>query len=45
VKLKDPNIFQLGNETDHLPTSSAKIKMAWSYTSIPPIHLHGVLLS
>jgi hypothetical protein len=28
-----------------LPPSSAEVKNAWSYTSIPPIHLHGVVLS
>jgi hypothetical protein len=46
----------LGNEADHSPPSSAKVKNAWSYTSTPPyifmawclvkyrIHLHGVVL-
>jgi hypothetical protein len=28
-------------EADHLP-SSAEVKNAWSYTSTPPIRLHGV---
>jgi hypothetical protein len=32
-------------EADHSPTSSAKVKSAWSYTSTPPIRLHGVVLS
>jgi hypothetical protein len=27
------------------PPSSADVKNAWSYTSIPPIYLHGVALS
>jgi hypothetical protein len=30
---------------DHSPPSSAGVKNAWSYTSTPPIHLHGVVLS
>jgi hypothetical protein len=34
-----------GREADHSPPSSAKVKNAWSYTSTPPIRLHGVLLS
>jgi hypothetical protein len=34
-----------GCETDHSPPSSAKVKNAWSYTSTPPICLHGVVLS
>jgi hypothetical protein len=32
-------------EADHLPPSSAKVKNAWSCTSTPLIHLHGVVLS
>jgi hypothetical protein len=31
-------------EADHSPPSSAEVKNAWSYTSTPPIHLHGVVL-
>jgi hypothetical protein len=34
-----------GREADHSPPSSAEVKNAWSCTSIPPIHLHGVVLS
>jgi hypothetical protein len=34
-----------GREADQSPTSSAEVKNAWSYTSTPPIHLHGVVLS
>jgi hypothetical protein len=34
-----------GCEADHSPPSTAKVKNAWSYTSTPPIHLHGVVLS
>jgi hypothetical protein len=34
-----------GREADHSPPSSAEVKNAWSYTSTPPIHLHGVMLS
>jgi hypothetical protein len=25
--------------------SNAEVKNVWNYTSIPPIHLHGVVLS
>jgi len=27
------------------PPSSAKVKKTWSYTSPPPTHLHGMMLS
>jgi len=30
-----------GREADHLPPSSAEVKKARSYTSTPPIRLHG----
>jgi hypothetical protein len=33
-----------GSEADHSPPSSAEVKNAWSHTSTPPIHLHGVVL-
>jgi hypothetical protein len=32
-----------GLEADHPPSSSAEGKNAWSYTSTPPIRLHGVV--
>jgi hypothetical protein len=32
-------------KADHSPPSSAEFKNAWNYTSIPPIRLHGVVLS
>jgi hypothetical protein len=32
-------------EADHSPQSSAKVKKAWSYTSTPPVRLHGMVLS
>jgi hypothetical protein len=32
------------HEADHSPPSSTKVKNAWSYTSAPPIHFHGVVL-
>jgi len=36
----------LGREADrHSPPSSAKVKNAWSYTSVSSLHLHGVVLS
>jgi hypothetical protein len=34
-----------GRKADHSPLSSAEFKNAWSYTSPPPIRLHGVVLS
>jgi hypothetical protein len=34
-----------GREADHSPSSSAEVKNAWSYTSTPPMRLHGVVLS
>jgi hypothetical protein len=33
-----------GREAYHSPPSSAEVKDAWSYTSTPPIGLHGVVL-
>jgi len=30
---------------DHSPSSSAEVKNEWSYTSPPPVSLHGVVLS
>lgn len=32
----------VGGEACHLVPSSVKVKNAWSYTSTPPICLHGV---
>jgi len=32
-------------EADYLPSSSAEVKNAWRYASIPPIHFNGVVLS
>jgi hypothetical protein len=32
-------------EADHLPPSSAEVKKRWSYSSYPPIRLHGVVLN
>jgi hypothetical protein len=32
-------------EADYSPPSSAEVKNTWSYTSTPPICLHGVVLS
>jgi hypothetical protein len=34
-----------GREADHSLPSSAEVKNEWSYTSISPIRLHGVVLS
>jgi hypothetical protein len=33
-----------GHEAGHSPQSSAEVKNAWSYTSTPPVRLHGVVL-
>jgi hypothetical protein len=38
-------VKRLRCEADHSPISSAEVKNAWSYTSTPPIRLHGVVLS
>jgi hypothetical protein len=29
-------------KADHSPPTSVKVKNEWSYTSTPPIRLHGV---
>jgi len=34
-----------GNEADHSSPPSAEDRNAWSYTSTPPIRIHGVGLS
>jgi hypothetical protein len=34
-----------GCEADNSPPSSAEFKNAWSYTSSPPVRLHGVVLN
>jgi hypothetical protein len=36
---------QPGREADQSPPSSAEIRNAWSYTSIPSIRFHGLVLS
>jgi hypothetical protein len=35
-------VKRLGCEVNQSPTSSAEVKNEWSYTSTPPICLHGV---
>jgi hypothetical protein len=40
-----PGVKRLEREADHSPPSSAEVKKAWSYTSTPPIRLHGVVLT
>jgi hypothetical protein len=37
-------IKQPGHKADCSPPSSAKVKNVWSYTSTPPICLHGMVL-
>jgi hypothetical protein len=39
-----PGVKRPGREGDHSFPSSAEVKNAWSYTSIPPICLHGMVL-
>jgi len=39
-----PGVKLLGREDDHSPPSTAEAKNAWSYASIPPIRLHGVVV-
>jgi len=39
-----PGIERSGSETDHSPPSSAEVKNVWSYLSISPTLLHGVVL-
>jgi len=36
-------VKQPGHEADHSAQTSAKVKNVWSCTSIPPIHLHGMV--
>jgi hypothetical protein len=45
-----PGALSLGvkrprREANHIPPSSAEVTKAWSYTSTPPIRLHGMVLS
>jgi hypothetical protein len=40
-----PGVKRPGCEADHSPLSSVEVKNAWSYTSTPPIRIHGVVLS
>jgi hypothetical protein len=40
-----PGVKRLGREGDNSPPTIADVKNEWSYTSAPPIRLHGVVLS
>jgi hypothetical protein len=40
-----PGVKRPGREADHSPPSNAEIKNAWSYTSTPPLSLHGVVFT
>jgi hypothetical protein len=40
-----PGVKRPRHEADHSPSTSAGVKNAWSYTSTPPICLHGMVLS
>jgi hypothetical protein len=35
---------RLGSDIDHSPPSSVEVKNEWSYTSILPVRLHGVVI-
>jgi hypothetical protein len=37
-------VKRMGREAAHSPPSIAEAQNAWSYTSTPPIRLHGVVL-
>ena len=37
-----PGVKRPGRDVNHLPPSTAEVKNEWSYTSAPPICLHGV---
>jgi hypothetical protein len=41
----DTEVKRPGREADNSSASSAEVKNAWSYTSTPPIRLHGAVLS
>jgi hypothetical protein len=38
-------IKQPEHEADHSPPSSVNVKNAWSYTSTPPMCVHGMVLN
>jgi hypothetical protein len=40
-----PEVKRLGHEAEHSPPSITDVKNEWSYTSTPPIRLHGVVLN
>jgi hypothetical protein len=40
-----PGVKRPGREADHSPPTSAEVKNVLSYTSTPPIRLHGLVLS
>jgi len=40
-----PEVKWPGHEADHSPPSSAKVKEGWSYSTTPPVDLHGMVLS
>jgi len=39
-----PEVKRPGREADYSPPSSTEVN-AWSYTSTPPVRLHGVVLN
>jgi len=40
-----PRVQWLEPEADHSPPFNAEDENAWSYTSTPPVHLNGMMLS
>jgi hypothetical protein len=37
-----PGVNRQGREVHHSPPSTAEVKNEWSYTSTPPVYLHGL---
>jgi hypothetical protein len=40
-----PGVKQIGHEADQSPPPIAEARNAWSYTSNPPVGLHGLVLN
>jgi len=45
TRVSFPGVKRQVREANHSLPTSAEIKNAWSYTSTPPIHLLGIVLS
>jgi len=42
TEILSPGVKRQGREVDPSPPSSDEVKKEWSYTSTPPIRLHGL---